>query len=70
MELNTMPDKKKDKKILVKVSDLNDDELNAELDEVLDSLFGPDEDIKPTKNNKPAVRRPSEKKSKPAKPSE
>ena len=54
-----MPDKKKDKKILVKVSDLNDDELDAELDEVLDSLFGPDEDIKPTKNNKPAVRRPS-----------
>ena len=58
-----MAGKKKDKKILVKVSDLDDEKLDKKLDEALDALFGPDEED--TEENKPATRKaPAKQKSK------
>ncbi len=39
-----MTDKKKNKKVLVKVSELSDEELDAALDAALDELLGPDEE--------------------------
>lgn len=39
-----MPDKKKDKRVLLKVSDLDDDELDAAIDKALDILFEDVED--------------------------
>ena len=61
-----MTDKKKDKRVLLKVSDLNDDELDAAIDAALDSLFEEPEGAEPTKETKPAVRKPSVKKIKPS----
>ena len=39
-----MTDKKKNKKVLVNVSELSDEELDAALDAALDELLGPDEE--------------------------
>jgi hypothetical protein len=46
-----MADKKKHKKVLVKVSNTNDEELDKAIDTALDALFGPDEELE----NKPAA---------------
>ena len=40
-----MPDKKKNKMVLVKVSDVNEAELDATIDRALDALFGEDKPI-------------------------
>jgi hypothetical protein len=39
-----MADKKKPGKVLVKVRDVDDEELDKSLDNALDALFGPDEE--------------------------
>jgi hypothetical protein len=64
-EINLMADTKKDKLALVKVSDLNDDELDAAIDAALDSLLEAPDGGEPTKETKSAVRKPSIKKTAP-----
>ena len=61
-----MTDEKKNKRVLLKVSDLNDDELDAAIDAALDSLLENPEGGEPTKETKPALRKPSVKKIKPS----
>jgi len=50
-----MADNKKNKKVLVKVSNMNEEELDKALDNALDALFGPDEDN--IKESKPATKK-------------
>ena len=40
---------KKSKRVLVKVKDLNEADLDAAIDDALDALFGKDEEKKPEK---------------------
>ncbi len=40
-------DAKKGKHVLVKVKDMNEEQLDAAIDEALDALFGKDEEEKP-----------------------
>jgi hypothetical protein len=61
-----MSDKKKDKLALVKVSGLDKDELRAEIKDALRSILERPEGGEPTKETKPAVRKPSVKKIKPS----
>ena len=61
-----MSDKKKDKLALVKVSGLDKDELRAEIKDALRSILERSEGGEPTKETKPAVRKPSVKKIKPS----
>jgi len=56
-----MTDKKKSKKVLVKVSGLKGDELDAALDRALDALLGP-EGQDEAEGTEPAVKKPSAKK--------
>jgi len=60
-----MADNKKNKKVLVKVSKMNEEELDKALDHALDALFGPDEDN--IKESKPATKKVPTKKIKPTK---
>jgi len=48
-------DAKKEKHVLVKVKDMNEEQLDAAIDEALDALFGKDEEQKPAAPEK-AVR--------------
>src|SRR6185503_8822943 len=65
-----MTDEKKNKRVLLKVSDLNDHELDAAIDAAPDSLLEKPEGGEPTKETKPAVRKPPAKKAKPPEPKE
>ena len=48
-----MAEHKKNKMVLVKVSDLDDQELDAAIDKVLDTLFGADKEAIPIETAKP-----------------
>ena len=48
-----MAEHKKNKMVLVKVSDLDDQELDAAIDKALDTLFGTDKEAEPIKTAKP-----------------
>ena len=63
-----MADKKKDKLALVKVSDLNEEEFDAAIDDALDFLLGESKDQESAKENKPAAKKPFPGKSSPQKP--
>ena len=56
-----MTDKKKNKLALVKVSDLNEKELDTAIDDALDFLFEESGDQESAKENKPAVKKPGKK---------
>ena len=60
---------KKNKRVLVKVKDLDEKELDAAINTALDSLFGKDEDEEPVPVEEviPAGKKPSTKKPKNAK---
>ena len=51
-EINIMADKKKNNMVLVEVSGLNDDELDAAIENALSSLFEETEDQKAAQQNK------------------
>jgi hypothetical protein len=57
-----MADKKKTKKVLVKVSNLNDEELDKALNDALDALLGPDDQGEQMSASKPAVNKTPTKK--------
>jgi hypothetical protein len=48
-----MAERKKNKMVLVKVSDLNDQELDAAIDKALDTLFGVEKEAEPIRTSKP-----------------
>jgi hypothetical protein len=67
-EDSRMTNKKKNKKVLVKVKDLNEDQLDKAIDSALDLLFGLD-DQDDAKENKLSATKAQTKKIKPAKSS-
>ena len=56
-----MADTKKDKRVLVKVKDFNDQQLDTAIDQALDALFGKDEEQRPidTSQSRRTIRLPN-----------